>query len=217
MNQHDTDGRKLLAAVERLVAHDGIIEAEVTHALAREKGDSRRAAEWLVRRYAGASGLAGGAAASPSLLPGWGALAAVGTAAAEMVWLLKTEVEMCLALVRVFGMRLDNEAHRKVAFLLAATVTHEAATGRPLVVDLGEAGIEAIWSYSPREVSKLVVGLFAHVGVAMAARQLGISATRILPVVAVGVGAGMNFALTRRAGRLAISALEAREVGVRRP
>lgn len=200
----------MIAAIERMLASDEEILGVV--ASAKNRTTSKSEAAWhLARRYARTSALAGGAAAAPSLMPGWGTLISLGTMAGEMVFLLKTEVEMCLALVSLYGMDLRNEYHRNVAFLLAATTTHEATTGRPLVVDLADAGLEAVVSYSPRELGKVVLSLFGKLGVHLAAQRAGLSVARALPLVSVGVGAGVNYGLTRRVGRLVITALETRE------
>ncbi|MEQ9324269.1 MAG: hypothetical protein RIF41_34215, partial [Polyangiaceae bacterium] len=191
MTEQDEQGRKVIAAIERMLASDEEILGVVEAAKSRTSSTSE-AAWWLARRYARASALAGGAAAAPSFVPGWGTLLSFGTMAGEMVYLLKVEVEMCLALVALYGMDLRNTYHRNVAFLLAATTTHEATTGRPLVVDLADAGLEALVSYSPRELGKVVISFFGKMAVHLAGQYAGRSLVRALPLVSVGVGAGVN-------------------------
>lgn len=86
----------------------------------------------------------------PALLPGVGTMATiVGTMSVEMVFMMKTEVEMCLALLYLFGGDLEDPSQRQMAFLLAAVSTHDVATGRNLLVDLGESSWDALWSYTP--------------------------------------------------------------------
>ena len=210
MTEQEERGRTVVAAIERMLSSDEEIVGVVENARRRASSPAD-AAKLIVRRYANASAVAGGMAAAPSMVPGWGALAALGTVTAEMVYLLKVEVEMCLALVSLFDMDLRNEQHRNVAFVLAATTTHEATTGRNLFVDVTDAGMEAIWTYSPRELWKLILSFFGKVAVHHLGQRAGLNVVRALPVVSVGVGAGVNYTLTRRAGRLAVMALDARQ------
>lgn len=197
----------MLAAIERLLASDDAILAGVE--TARRKSRSLdEAASALVSNYATASATAGAIAAAPSIVPGWGTAGAIGTLVAEMVYVLKIEVEMSLALCSLRGMNIRREHDRKLAFLLAAVWTHEVSTGRNILVDAGAASFDAIAAYSPREISKLLLRALGAIATAAAARSLGRGLLRVIPLVSVGIGAGVNYTLTRRVGRKIVLALE---------
>lgn len=66
----------------------------------------------------------------PVLLPGVGTMATiVGTMSVEVVFMMKTEVEMCLALLYLFGGDLEDPSQRQMAFLLAAVSTTTSPRG----------------------------------------------------------------------------------------
>jgi hypothetical protein len=69
---------------------------------------------------------------------------------------------------------------------------------------------QAIWSYTPREVSKVLLRVLSFIAVANATKRLGRGALKAIPFIGVGIGAGMNKALTMRVGNGAHRALAAR-------
>ncbi len=209
MNEQQTQerGRNMLAAIERILASDETIQA-TTRRVTRLAWSPQDAARRVVRHYATSTAGAGALAAVPALLPGVGTMAAiVGTVSVEMVFMMKTEVEMCLALLYLFGGDLEDPSQRQMAFLLAAVSTHDVATGRNLLVDLGESSWDALWSYTPRELSKLVAKVFGFVALAHAAERVGRGILLMMPVLSVGIGAGLNYAFTLKVGRAATGAL----------
>jgi hypothetical protein len=206
MTTSESKGQTLLTAVERLVAPD----ADILRVVAEERARGPGASERIVSRFSNRSALVGALAGAPSLVPGWGIIGALGTVVAEMTYVLRTEVEMCLALASHHGLDITRRDHRQWAFLLAAVGTHEVAVGRDPLRDAGAIGWEAAWKYSPREVSKMVITVFGFIAIAAASRAIGRGILRAVPIVGMVAGAGVNKVLTQRVGRRAIAALRLR-------
>lgn len=218
MDESQEGGRRLLSAVERIIAGDdtliGAVDAIVAaHPKARSTGEADRDAlredvgRKIVSAWSNRSALSGGATALPALLPGMGTLATVaGGALVDMALMLKFEVEMVLALSWLHGFDIRTERERQIAFLLAGVSTFEAREGRPFVVDLADAEAQAVWNYAPREMGKAVVSVFAKLALA----GVGRGVFKALPLVGVGVGAGMNKVLTARVGERAMRELARR-------
>ncbi len=137
-------------------------------------------------------------------------MGAVGTTLAGMTYVLKTEVEMCLALCALYGMDIRRPEHRQMALLLAAVGTHQVHTGRNILVEAGAVSLEALASYTPRELSKVVLRVFGALAIAYAAQSVGKVLLNAIPVVSVGIGFGVNMLLTERVGCAAIGALRHR-------
>lgn len=212
-------GKRLLAAVERLIADDQTLRDLADACDARARARARRplaaevpttrqelAAREIVRTFATRAAVAGAVSGLPAFLPGLSLLAVglTGTLA-EVAYLLKTEVEMCLALAHVHGFDIRDRRERQLAFLLASVGTQEAA-GRSVVSDLVRAEEQAIWSYGPRVVSRLILEGFA----VLALGSFWRGALKAVPVLGVAVGSGLNRALTSRVGKRALAQLQAR-------
>lgn len=210
-------GKRLLAAVERLIADDQVLRdladacdarARARRPVATEVPETRRelAAREIIRTFSTRAAMAGAASGVPALIPGLGLLAVglTGTLA-EVAYLLKTEVELCLALAHVHGFDIRDRRERQLAFLLAAVGTQEAA-GRSVLQDLVRAEELAIWNYGPRVVSRLIVEGFA----VLALGSFWRGAIKAVPWLGVAVGSGLNKALTARVGRRALAQLQAR-------
>src|SRR4051812_5838185 len=124
----DAQGRRLLTAVERIVARSASVRATVDGIQAKVrstredlKGQALRdaVAESVVAHYGTRAAIAGGASALPGLIPGPGSLvAALGGTFAELTLLLKWEVEMALALSHLYGFDIEQPAERQLAFLM---------------------------------------------------------------------------------------------------
>jgi uncharacterized protein (DUF697 family) len=114
-----------------------------------------------------------------------------------MALILKFEVEMALALACAHGLDITDERERQLAFLLASVATHDARSGRNFFADMAEAQGVAIQNYAPRELTKLLVAVLAR----LALRQVSKSAIRAIPLLGIGIGVGLNKALTLRVGR----------------
>jgi hypothetical protein len=186
MSTQEEKGQTLLNAVERIVAPNDEILRIVASAR-RQSSDHASAERWIVARQSNLSALAGAVAAAPSLLPGWGTIGVFGTVMTEMVIVLKLETEMCLALAALNGLDLERRDHRQLAYLLAAVGTHEIATGRNPLQDVGAVGWEAVWSYSPREIGKLLLRVLGALALINAARTVGRGLLRAIPVIGGGV------------------------------
>lgn len=210
-NQPSNQGQQLLSAVERILSSNEEIFRIVIEERARGAGASER----IVSRFSNQSALAGALAGAPSMIPGWGLVGVAGTTVVEMTYVLKLEVEMCLALAAHHGVDIRQTEGRQLAFLLAAVGTSEAMSGRDPLADLGATGLEAIWNYSPREVSKFVLHIFGTVALVYASKSVGNGLLRAIPVVGVGVGAGVNKVLTTRVGRRAIQGLRLKPADAR--
>ena len=64
------------------------------------------------------------------------------------------------------------------------------------MLDATEITATAIWKYTPREVSKILVMTLSALAVGLAGRGL----VRTVPLLGIFAGAGMNKLLTQRAG-----------------
>jgi hypothetical protein len=203
--------------VERLLADDGTIRdvanacdarARARAPVASEVPQTRRdlAAQEIVRTFSNRAAVVGALSGAPSLLPGLGLLAVgLGGTLVEVAYLLKAEVEMCLALAHVHGFDIRDRRERQLAFLLAAVGTQEAA-GRSVVADLVRTEQLAIWNYGPRVLGRLVLEGFAVLAISSLWRGL----LKAVPLLGVAMGSGLNKALTSRVGRQAIESLRAR-------
>lgn len=199
----DEKGRKLLTAVERIVASSDSIKSTVDAARAKVKGELKGAAlrdataKELIRSYSNRAALAGGASGIPAaLLPGIGSIAAaVGGGLAELTFLLKWEVEMALAMSHLYGFDIDDPRERQLGFLMASVGTYDA-TGKNFFVDIAKVEGTAIYNYAPRALSRLVVTAMATVAALYVWRGL----LKAVPFLGIAIGTGMNKVLTQRVG-----------------
>jgi len=216
--QDNDRGQKLLSAVERILADTetitGLVDDLVRRHPQHDSSDPtdkdlvvHTVGRELVRIYSNRSAISGGAAAVPALMPGLGTLAAVaGGVLVDMALMLKFEVEMVLALSWLHGFDIRTDRERQLAFLLAGVSTYEARSGRNYFVDLADAEAQAVWTYAPREAGKALVSVFAK----LAVLTIGKGMARALPLIGIGVGAGMNKVLTTRVGERAVGELARR-------
>ncbi len=201
--KHQDKGKKLLSAVERIVASNASIKTQVAESTARAKAQGHAGqalreatAKELLRHYSNRAALVGGAAGLPALVPGIGSLAlGLGGLLTELGVLLKLEVEMALALSHLHGFDIEEPRERQLAFVMASVGTYDA-TGGNFFVDLARAEGVALWNYGPRQLGKFVV--VAATGVALT--WLSKSFLKLVPIVGVAVGTGVNKLLTVRVG-----------------
>lgn len=217
--QHPSaEAHKILHSVERMLDRPEAIVALVERYRAESRSEDHLC-QRIVSHYSNRSALAGGVSSLPGMLPGAGTIAvAVGATFAEMAVVLKLEVEMCIALAAARGFDIHDPSERQLAFLLAAVRAHEVERGRNVLLDVGGISMEALLSYSPREVEKMLLHVLAFVGLDYGAKRLGRVVLRALPFVGIGLGAGMNKVLTARVGERAHAwlALRAKHQGMRR-
>ncbi len=198
-------GEKLLHAVERITASPAEILAVVDRYCADPEDTLEITTSGIVAHYSNRSALVGGATALPSLIPGVGSLATlVAAPLADMVFLLKYEVEMCLALSAAHGYDIHRDEERQMAFLLAALKTAQVSKSGSNYVNITGP---ALWQYTPRRVSKLLVTTLAIIGVAALSKHF----IKAVPLLGVAVGASMNKILTTKVGRNAHEELRLRK------
>ncbi|HLL03038.1 MAG TPA: EcsC family protein [Myxococcaceae bacterium] len=212
-------GRQLLTAVERIIADtDSLIALSQQHlSRARERHPDAEsaaveaAAGEVLRQFARRSAVSGGLTAAPALIPGLGSLvAAAGGTLADIGLVLKFEVEMALVLSHLYGFDITRPEERQIAFLLASVGTYDAQSGGDVLGELSQAaraGKDAVWTYAPREVSKMVLSVMAKIALLKLSKGM---LARALPVVGIAVGSTMNHALTRRVGERCIRDLKTR-------
>ena len=205
-SEADDQGRRLLSAVERIVDDPENLIATVEEQERKTRRDPEgtdaawreAVAESLVAHFSTWSAVSGGATALPGAVPGVGTLvAAVGGSLADMGLMLKFEVEMALCLTHLYGWDIRDERERHLAYLLASVSTHDAQGRGNVLSDLASAEWEAVWKYTPRQVSKFLVAVMTKLAVASTGKGL----IKALPLIGVGVSAGINKVLTQRVGK----------------
>lgn len=216
--------RQLLTAVERLVSSNATLIEHVKVCELRAKTRAPEAArkpetlreltaQELTRSYSNRAAVAGGVSALPGLVPGVGsAIAGLAGTFVELAYLLKSEVELCLSIAHVYDFDLDEPRERQLAFLLAAVGTYDAS-GRNFAVDVLKAEGVAIWNYGPRVVGRLVLEALTAIAMMYVSRGL----LRMVPVVGIVIGSGLNKVLTQRVGKRATNDLRTRRELVRAP
>ncbi len=203
-------GKALLNAVERILASAESIEEEVEgiyEAQARKRPDvpevlRERVAREVISRYSTLTAVGGGLSSLPAILPGVGTMAAVlGGSMVDMTLCLKYETEMIMALSALFGNDITTERERAYCLLLAGLSTYQQIAGKNALVDYGVVGTEALWNYSPRQLSKLVATVFLRVALASGTKNL----VKGIPFAGAIVGFTANKLLTRRVGDRALA------------
>ena len=195
---------RFLNAVERMLASSGDIRAVVDGY--RREGAVRRSqlSDRLISHYSNRSALVGGMSALPGIVPGIGTLTvAIGTSLVDMAAVLKLETELCLALCYAHGFDVDDRRERQLALLLAAVHTSEVATGRNILLDIGDVTLTAVSNYTSRELQKLLLRVSAALTLSLAIKNLPKSALKAIPFVGIAVGAGFNKVLTVKVGQAA--------------
>ena len=170
-NDYET-GQKLLTAIEQITAPAEDLQALVARLRRESGGDREEVNRRIVARYSNLSAAVGAAAALPSMVPGLGTLStAVAAPLVDMVAVLKLESEMCMALFASHDHDIRAPEERQLALLLAAVHTGGVATGRNVLLDVGAITTTAVWSYAPRELSKVLLVVLGHVAIAYAATR----------------------------------------------
>jgi len=213
----EAKGRQLLTAVERLVASNDTIREAVLVADARAKAKAPEAAKSkdtlreftakeLIRTYSNRAAIAGGATAAPALIPGIGSLAAgVAGTFAELAYLLKIEVELALSMLHLYGFDIDDVKERQLAFLLASVGTYDAG-GKNFLADIVKAEGVAIWNYAPRTIGKYVLKAMTALALAYVWRGF----IKMVPILGIVIGTGVNKILTQRVGERVMADLRTR-------
>jgi hypothetical protein len=124
---------------------------------------------------------------------------------AELAYVLKCEVELCLSIAHVYGFDIEEKKERQLAFFLAAVSTYDS-DGKNFLADVIRAEGVAIWNYSPRVLGRMLVKAMT----ALALSYLGRGLTRMIPVLGIVIGSSMNKVLTQRVGDRATRELRTR-------
>lgn len=211
---HDKS-QKVLRAIEKLLASDADIIANyekcrvlaLKEEIEDELSQHRRyklIARRIVRHYADNSALSGGVSGLPSLIPGIGSLVGfLGATVADVVLILKFEIEMTLCLCHLAGFDISNERDRRLAFSLACVSSYEVRSSNSPVLDKLSLAGAAFWDYSLRQLSKYMLSMIGKLIILSSAKRF----MRALPLVGVFVGASVNKVMTTRTGNYASSAL----------
>lgn len=200
--KHEDKGKKLLSAVERILANDATLKSRVAEAQARAKAKDPKAshddvAQILVKRASDYAALVGGAASLPAMFPGLGSLAVgLGGLLTELSVLLKLEVELALCLQHLYGYDIADPKERQLAFVMASVGTYDA-TGGNFFADLARTEGQALWNYGPRQLSRFLIVSSSAVALVWLWRGFA----KLIPVIGIAVGSGMNKVLTSRVGK----------------
>lgn len=126
-----TEGLSLFDAIERLLADPEDIRTEAEQTIRKFRAKHGRSkSEWEIRdlaakkiisAYSNYAACIGAATALTGIFPGIGtALALVGGSTADMVLVMKIQVEMTMALAVIHGHDITNEERKRLCFLIAA-------------------------------------------------------------------------------------------------
>ena len=201
--KHAEKGKKLVSAVERILASNASIKAGVAEAKAKAQSQGATgkelregAAKVLVKKFSDRAAQVGGASGLSALVPGLGSLVwGFGGLVTELGVLLKFEVELALSLSHLYGFDIELPNERQLAFVMASVGTYDA-TGGNFFVDLARTEGQALWNYGPRQLAKFLIT--ASTGVALVWLSRGLF--KLVPFVGMAVGSGMNKVLTKRVG-----------------
>jgi uncharacterized protein (DUF697 family) len=199
---------KMLSAVERITTKPEEIVALVDN-LRATTGSEKRLVDKIISHYSNRCAITGGATALPGLIPGIGTVAYLLTGPlADMVLLLKYEVEMTCALASAHGFDITLPEERQLALLLAAVKTSEVSSGKNVLREIGEVSWTAIWNYAPRRVSKAIIEVMAIIALQLLLKRMLL---KMIPFIGMAVGAGMNKVLTQRVGNQAEAEISLRK------
>ncbi|MBQ1267672.1 MAG: hypothetical protein IIY06_13125 [Proteobacteria bacterium] len=158
----------------------------------------------IIAHYANRASISGGVSGLPAMLPGIGSLIGfVGTAAVDVVYMLKFEVEMSLALFWLAGLDIAQERIRKLAVMIVTVVSADILKNKKGDVDAVSLVEAAFWGYSVRQLSRHLITRISGILVVSLSRQL----VRTLPVLGIVVGATVNKVMLRRTGNACLDAL----------
>ena len=211
------NAKKVLHAIDRLIDSDDKIRAvcdRMKRAFLEDEDEVeenvkpdllfRETAKLIVAHYAKRSSVSGGLSGLTSLIPGFGSLLAlVGSSLADVVFMLKYEVEMTLCLCHLAGYDISDPHDRQLAFTLASVSSYEVMQSDNKVLDTASLVGAAFWDYSVRELSKHLITVVARILCLWLSRGL----VRSVPVLGVVVGASVNHVMTKRTGKFCTEVL----------
>jgi hypothetical protein len=206
-DEQQAHGERLMHAVERLIEDPEDLIARV-ESLKEQNGLPPReqsvgraglVAQHIIERYSLRSATTGALTSIPASAPGVGMMiVAIGGTFVDLGLMLKHETEMVLSLSYLHGFDIRDPQQRRLAFLLAASGSVEELTkGDNFFTDMAAAELEAIWHYTPRQATKLLVTLLGKLALRAASRNV----YRVIPVVGAAVSGGINKVCTKQVGR----------------
>ena len=158
----------------------------------------------IVNYYTKRSSMSGGLSALPAAIPGIGSLATfLGGTLADVVLMLKFEVEMTLCLCHLAGFDIDNERDRQLAFTLASVSACQVMSGKNKTIEAASLVGAAFWDYSLRELSKYLITVIAKIICIQVSRGL----VKAIPLLGAVVGASVNCVMTHRTGGTCLTVL----------
>jgi len=204
----ESNAKRVVSAVEMLIDSPEALHRRGWEQRQTHDGNVDAACQAIISQQSNVSAIVGALSAAPAIIPGPGtAMAVLGGMLGEAILLLKLETELCMLLSAAHGFDVRLPHERQLAMLLASIGTFQSRHGDDVLLALGITSAEAIWNYAPREVSKLLLRVVGRVLVVGAARSGARTLLLAAPFVGMGVGAGMNKALTARVGKRAHVAL----------
>lgn len=204
----ESNAKRVVSAVEMLIDSPEALHRRGWEQRQTHDGNVDAACQAIISQQSNVSAIVGALSAAPAIIPGPGtAMAVLGGMLGEAILLLKLETELCMLLSAAHGFDVRLPHERQLAMLLASIGTFQSRHGDDVLLALGITSAEAIWNYAPREVSKLLLRVVGRVLVVGAARNGARTLLLAAPFVGMGVGAGMNKALTARVGKRAHVAL----------
>lgn len=207
----ESNAKRVVSAVEMLIDSPEALHRRGWEQRQTHDGNVDAACQAIISQQSNVSAIVGALSAAPAIIPGPGtAMAVLGGMLGEAILLLKLETELCMLLSAAHGFDVRLPHERQLAMLLASIGTFQSRHGDDVLLALGITSAEAIWNYAPREVSKLLLRVVGRVLVVGAARNGARTLLLAAPFVGMGVGAGMNKALTARVGKRARVALAMR-------
>jgi uncharacterized protein (DUF697 family) len=150
----------------------------------------------------------GAASALPGAFPGVGSAVEIGAAVADAALLVYNQVAMVLAVACVYGRDLRDFEARKLDVLLAFAM--EAGVAVPAGKTIEVLGERVTLGVLPREaVARVNRRIGGEVVKRIGRRRAKVILGREIPLgIGVAIGAGFNYAATRRMGRAAIKYFE---------
>lgn len=212
-DEEEEKGRKILLAIETILDSNKRIVRRAERAMQRYNGlkpqeQRDKAARRVIAYYSNLSASSGVLTTLPGLIPGIGALFTLfGGGIMDSVMVLKCEVEMALCLSALYGFDIEDHAERTRAFLLASAALEANKASQSRSESLLRVVDVAVNEYSTRELSKMMLKLVGRAALSLGSKRL----LRLLPVVGMAVGGGVNKALTHRTGMRCKYALDVRK------
>lgn len=195
---------KIIAVAKKMRRRVMMAADDADEPMLDEKTLYMRTGAEIIAHYANRASISGGVSGLPAMLPGIGSLIGfVGTAAVDVVYMLKFEVEMSLALFWLAGLDISQERIRKLAVMIVTVVSADILKNKKGEVDAVSLVEAAFWGYSVRQLSRHLITRVSGILVVSLSRQL----VRTLPVLGIVVGATVNKVMLRRTGNACLDAL----------